>query len=185
MMAARPASISPQPTTLHNRPTRTGSVVKHIGEGFHLNRLRDQRLYLAEVNADHWKTWGHQRLSAPVGQPGAMTLFQAQPKEHLSFAKHLTAEVKTEEFLSGKGLVTKWERLRRSNHWFDALYNACAAGHLCGVRRLGAEVDPSPAPRKYGELSNHEGRPEWVDLQRWNEMTTRGGCEGVVLGLAP
>jgi hypothetical protein len=127
------------------------------------------------VNADHWKTWGHQRLSTPVGQPGAMTLFQAQPKEHLSFAKHLTAEVKTEEFISGKGLVTKWERLRRSNHWLDALYNACAAGHLCGVRLLGAEVESSPAPRKYGELSSHEGRPEWVDMQRWNAMTTRWG----------
>jgi hypothetical protein len=49
-----------------------------------------------------------------VGQPGAMTLFQAQPKEHLNFAKHLTAEVKTEEFISAKGLVTKWERLRRN-----------------------------------------------------------------------
>jgi hypothetical protein len=51
-----------------------------------------------------------------------LTLVQAQPKEHLP------AEVKTVEFLAGKGLVTKWERLRRSNHWFDALYNACAAG---------------------------------------------------------
>jgi hypothetical protein len=72
-----------------------------------------------------------------------MTLFQAQPKEHLSFAKHLTAEVKTEEFLSGKGLVTKWERLRRSNHWLNALCNACAAGHLCGVRLLGGKLDHS------------------------------------------
>lgn len=108
-------------------------------------------------------------------EPGAKALCQAQPKEYLSFARHLTAELKTEEFISGKGLVTKWERLRRSNHWFDALYNACAAGHLCGVRLLGAEVESSPAPQKYGELSSHEGRPEWVDMQRWNEMTTRWG----------
>lgn len=91
MMSTRPASISPQPTTLHNRPTRTGSVVKHIGESFHLNRLWDQRLYLAEINADHWKTWVHQRLSTPVGQPGAMTLFHAQPTEHLSFANNACA----------------------------------------------------------------------------------------------
>ena len=47
----------------------------------------------------------------------------------------MTAEVKTEEFIAGKGVVVKWERIRRQNHWFDALYNACAAGHGCGVRR--------------------------------------------------
>jgi hypothetical protein len=63
-----------------------------------------------------------------------MTLFEAPPQQHLALAKHLTAEVKTEEFVAGKGVVVKWERLRRQNHWFDALYNACAAGHYCGVR---------------------------------------------------
>ena len=133
-----------QRTQWYNRPTRTGSIVRHIGEGFHLNRLRDQRLHLAEVNADHWKTWVHQRLSTPLGQPGALSLYQALPNEHLSFAKHLTAEVKTEEFVAGKGLVTKWERLRRNNHWLDALYNACAAGHLAGVRLIDS---PATVPR--------------------------------------
>jgi hypothetical protein len=92
------------------------------------------RLLLVEINADHWKSWVHQRLSTPVGSPGAMTLFQAGPQEHLALSKHLTAETKTEEFVAGKGVVTRWERLRRQNHWLDALYNACAAGHCCGVR---------------------------------------------------
>ena len=41
---------------------------------------------------------------------------------------------KTEEFIAGKGVVAKWERVRRNNHWFDAIYNASAAGHACGVR---------------------------------------------------
>ena len=45
-----------------------------------------------------------------------MTLFHAQPNEHLSLAKHLTAETKTEEFIAGKGVVVKWERIRRQNH---------------------------------------------------------------------
>ncbi|MDA7504040.1 phage terminase large subunit family protein, partial [bacterium] len=111
----------------YNRPTSTGSVVKKIGEGYHMNRLRSPRINLLEVNADHWKTWVHQRLTTPRDESGAMTLFQAAPHEHLSLAKHLTAERKTEEFLTGKGVVTKWERVRRNNHWFDALYNACAA----------------------------------------------------------
>ena len=118
----------------YNRPTHTGSIVRHIGDGYHFNRLPTERLRLAEVNADQWKTWVHQRLSTPLDKPGAMTLFKAAPQEHLALAKHLTAEKKTEEFVTGKGVVTKWERLRKQNHWFDALYNACAAGHFCGVR---------------------------------------------------
>jgi hypothetical protein len=129
---------------------------------------------LEGVSGD-WKTWVHQRLSTPLGQPGALTLFLAQPKEHLSFARHLTAEVKTEEFISDKGLVTKWERLRRNNHWLDALYNACAAGHLCGVRLLGGKSTTTQPARRYGVLSDREGGPEFVDMQRWEEMTSRWG----------
>jgi hypothetical protein len=127
----------------YNRPTRTGSVVKQLGEGYHLNKLRAEKLLLAEVDADHWKTWVHQRLSTPLDQTGAMTLFQTNPAEHLALAKHLTAERKTEEFVTGKGVVVKWERLRRQNHFLDALYNACAAGHYAGARLVEA-----PKPEK-------------------------------------
>ena len=59
-------------------------------------------------------------------------------KVGLKFQVPVTAaEAKIEEFVAGRGVVVKWERLRRQNHWFDALYNACAAGHLCGVRLVG------------------------------------------------
>jgi hypothetical protein len=85
------------------------------------------------MDADAWKTWIHQRLSNPLDQPGALRLYKAPPQEHLSLAKHLTAERKTEEFIAGKGVVTRWERIRRQNHWFDALYNAAVAGHAAGV----------------------------------------------------
>jgi hypothetical protein len=118
----------------YNRPTKTGSLVKHIGEGYHLNLLRPEKLHLAEVDADHWKTWVHQRLTTPLEQPGALSLFQAPVLDHLPLAKHLTAERKTEEFVVGRGVTIKWERIRKQNHWFDALYNACAAGYHAGVR---------------------------------------------------
>jgi phage terminase large subunit GpA-like protein len=130
----------------YNRPTQTGSIVRYIGEGYHANWLPAEGVALIEVDSDHWKTWVHQRLSTPLDKPGALTLFNAQPHEHLSLAKHLTAETKTEEFIAGKGVVVKWERIRRQNHWFDALYNACTAGHGCGVR-LVCEQTPEPSPR--------------------------------------
>jgi hypothetical protein len=132
--------------------------VKQIGEGYHVNRLPAERLLLCEIEADYWKTWIHQRLSTPLGALGAMTLFQASPQEHLAIAKHLTAEVKTEEFVAGKGVVVTWERLRRQNHWFDALYNASAAGHYCGVRLVAEPPRPTPGFRPTLEQIAEMGR---------------------------
>jgi phage terminase large subunit GpA-like protein len=94
----------------YNRPTQTGSIVKHLGEVFHINLLPAEKLYLVEVDADHWKSWVHARLSTPVGQEGAMTIFAAPPAEHLSLTKHLTAERKVEEFVAGRGTIVRWER---------------------------------------------------------------------------
>ncbi len=36
--------------------------------------------------------------------------------------------------------------MRRQNHWLDALYNACCAGHACGVRLVGESVAAAPEP---------------------------------------
>jgi len=152
----------------YNRPTQTGSIVKHLGEGYHLNWLPTDRLFLAEFDSDHWKTRTHQRFCSPINNPGAITLFQASPQEHLTIAKHLTAEVKTEEFVAGKGVTVKWERKRRQNHGFDALYNACAAGHYCGLRLVHeapAEVPKKPKPRPEALKSESDHRP-WIDIDR-------------------
>jgi len=154
------------------RVSQTGSVVKHVGEGFSGFWLPVQQLHLLEVDADHWKTWVHQRLSTPLGSPGAMTLFQALPQDHLSLAKHLTAETKVEEFVQGKGMVVRWERLRRQNHWFDALYNACCAGHGVGVR-LVEEVKPAapPQPARRDDVVSDAwmDRLRLRDYPRWTE----------------
>jgi phage terminase large subunit GpA-like protein len=147
----------------YNRPTHTGSIVKHIGEGYHLNKLQTERLLLAEVDADHWKSWVHQRLSTPLDEHGAMTLFQVNAAEHLALAKHLTAERKTEEFVAGKGVVVKWERLRRQNHWLDALYNASAAGHYCGARLVEENQRPKRTPVHLRPTAHQlaRGLPAW------------------------
>lgn len=152
----------------YNRQTQTGSVVRHIGEGFHINWLPHANTFLTEVDADHWKTWVHQRLVTPTTSAGSMTLFQASAQEHLAFAKHLTAEVKTEEFITGKGMVTKWERRRKQNHWFDALYNACAAGHYCGVR-LVEEIKPEPKPKPPPPPK----REPYIDVERFRANSQR------------
>jgi hypothetical protein len=67
---------------------------------------------MAEMDSDDGKSWADQRLSTPTNQTA--TLFTAPALEHLSLAKHLTAEWKTEEFVAGKGVVACWERIRRA-----------------------------------------------------------------------
>ncbi len=152
----------------YNRPTHTGSIVRHIGEGYHFNWQPSEQLYVAEVDADYWKTWVHQRLSTPLDRGGAMTLFQTAPEEHLALAKHLTAEKKTEQFVAGKGVVAKWERLRRQNHWFDALYNACAAGQYCGVRLVEETPKPAkPRPALRGFMEASRSGHDMQQLHRW------------------
>jgi phage terminase large subunit GpA-like protein len=129
----------------YRRPTSTGSVVRKIGQNYHLSSIHGEQVQLVEIDADFWKTWVHERLSAPIDQLGAMTFYKASPQEHFTLAKHLTAETKTEEFIAGRGVVTKWQRLRRQNHWFDAIYAACAAGHAAGVRLIEQELPPKKA----------------------------------------
>lgn len=108
-----------------------------VGDQYHIARLPAARIFLVEVNADHWKTYAHRRLGAPLdGGEAPLTLFRAQPHEHLALARHLTAERETEEFEPGKGITIRWERIRHDNHWLDCLYNACAAAHFAGIRLM-------------------------------------------------
>lgn len=119
-----------------------------VGEGYHIAQVAGWRSLLVEAQADHWKTWLHARLQTPVGRSGAMTLFKGG--DHFTFAKHLTAEKKIEEFVPGKGAVTRWVAVSRNNHFLDSTSLGCVAGHLAGVRLLGDSIPAagvvSPAP---------------------------------------
>jgi phage terminase large subunit GpA-like protein len=129
----------------YNRPTRTGSIIQHVGHEYHAVWRPEDRCHVIEVNADYWKTWVHERLITPMDQPGALSLYySADDKEHLSLAKHWTSERQIEEFIAGEGIVRRWECVHRANHWFDCSMLAAAAGHLCGVRLV---RPPSPPPR--------------------------------------
>jgi phage terminase large subunit GpA-like protein len=146
---------------IYRRPSRTGRVIRHIGEDYHLVLLPRERWPIVEVNADVWKTFVHERLACPTDAPGAMTVFNAPSQEHIQFSKHLTAERRTQEFQPGKGTVIKWVCMRHNNHWFDACYAASAAAHLAGVRLI-EDKRPAPAalePQRGVQLKTPDGRP--------------------------
>lgn len=145
----------------YSEPKAVKGDVILIGPHYHIVHRHDHQAFVVMVNADNWKTFLHERLATPLGQTGACTFYEASDRhEHTTIAKHLTSEKQVEEFVPGKGMVTRWERLHRSNHYFDAAYNACVAGHLAGVR-LAAVREPAPAPAlpRRDALTTPDGRP--------------------------
>lgn len=114
----------------------TGTRVVASKDGYLIVVMPTSPLHQVEINADHWKSWVHARLHTKIGESGALTLFRApqdQPNTHVSFAKHLVAEKKIEQFIPAKGVITRWEVVNRNNHWGDALAMACCAGSEAGA----------------------------------------------------
>lgn len=146
-------------TGQHRR--ETGSKVVGIGERYSLIQSPDG-LQFVEVDVDVWKSWLHSRLHTPTNKPGALTLFDGG--DHLSFAKHLTAEKLVEFFDPKEGSVTRWEAVSRNNHWLDATMLACVGGHAAGARLVDTPAPapaPSPAPESqedYNPLTSFRGR---------------------------
>lgn len=89
-------------------------------------------MILVELLADRWKTRVHDAIQAK-----ALTLWRAEKQiEHMSFAKHLTAERKVEEFVAGKGTKTRWELDgKKPNHWLDATALSFAAAATMGTTK--------------------------------------------------
>ena len=147
------------------RPKKTTPMVRHIGAGYHIVRLKGSGIHLVEVDVDAWKSFVHERLAVPVDGPDAMTFYRAMPgvgekHPHDTLVRHLTAEIKRTEFIPGKGDQMYWERIRRNNHWLDTTTYASAAAHFCGVRQQTAPAPlaaaaPPPAPA----ITTPDGRP--------------------------
>lgn len=131
---------------LFHGATKTGAAVQYVGEEMQVRLLPEPGTYLVEINADHWKTRVHQALKVERGQPGSLSLYEAMPGAHVGIANHFTAERQIEEFVPGvgrnKGMIRRWERVRRNNHWFD-----CAAGAMAAASFCGAKLVPAAKPR--------------------------------------
>lgn len=149
----------------YSKPRGTGSVVKLIGLEYHLALQKAVGIMLVEINSDFWKSFAHERLAAEQGKGAALVVFASpNPNEHISLAKQLTAEKKYEEYIPGKGMITKWARERRDNHWLDTLYICCAAGHFCGSTIIIQEPKPgevAPVVKKEARKMP-DGRPYFI-----------------------
>lgn len=142
-------------------PKGPSGDIRWIGRKFHVKWVATSGANLVEVDVDYWKSFIHARIAVPLDQPGALTLFdEPDRREHMSFARHLTAERQVKEFVEGKGEITRWQVIRQNNHWLDAVTLCGPAGYLLGVR-LG-EISPSQLKREQTPppaITMPDGRP--------------------------
>lgn len=130
----------------YNRPKSTGAIVRWIGDGWHIARLKDDAIDLVEIDADEAKSTLHARLSSMSSAPGAITLFHVDRSDmqevewRRRFVRQLTAEKSTQEFVKRRGMVTRWTKIRQDNHWLDSTALALVAASISGVSV--AEADP-------------------------------------------
>jgi len=129
----------------YTRPKAVGGQIAHVGDEYHIVRFSAKRVYVVEINADAWKGRVHERLGRPLDAEGALSFFHTlDPNEHHKLAKHLTAERPVEEFVPGKGTRTRWQVIRRANHYLDCTYIAACAGAFCGIGAAAAEEETEP-----------------------------------------
>lgn len=145
----------------YRAPRNTGTVVLQIGDHWHLAKPADARTSIVEIDVDHWKSRTHQMLHKPTGRPGALTLFHDEPNHHLTFAKHLVAERRTEEFVPTKGLVTRWQATSRNNHFLDAQTLSGAAANACNVRLVSPAAGQPRPPTQPRSRMARSGWDQW------------------------
>lgn len=160
-------------TSHYGRKTTTGKTNHFEGEQYRIQANEVARLFEAIIDVDHWKSKLHRALASPLAEilegdaadaerVAASLVFFATNKanDHLRFAKHLTSEKQTEQFVQGRGNVIVWEKSSGQNHWLDSSMLSYAAGHFCGwpIR------DETPAPVQQQPVSRPglrmpDGRP--------------------------
>jgi hypothetical protein len=145
------------------------------GDGWFLQRQKGN-IWLVHCDTDRWKSFEHARWMTPEGKPGASYIFgevgdeerkhagsrlPRDAKEHFSFAKHLTAEIETEDVVRGKlQRIWKVKAGRVQNHYLDASYLADVAAAMQGIRLLGdATTAPAvPPPNSRPTMAQLAGR---------------------------
>lgn len=99
-------------------------------------------------DTNHWKTFLHDRLLSRMGDPGAMSLYDAKPAWHKMISEHVTAEYRVRT--SGRGRRLDEWKLRPGapdNHLLDCLVGSCVAASMIGVQLRVKSQEAVPSTR--------------------------------------
>jgi hypothetical protein len=103
------------------------------GDGWYTKRDRHFGTKLLMVDTNRWKREVQLALAAGLDDERTIELFQASRGTHKTFALQVTAEREEEKRHAGQ-LKRWWRRVRKDNHYLDALYLSRAAAAFAGFR---------------------------------------------------
>ena len=131
----------------YRHPKKVTSDIVLVGEQYYVVHDLERAAWRIEINVDDWKMFEFERIQTPNSEPGAMVWYWSTDRnEHITLAKHYTAEHPEETFEVGKGRIIKWHKKKRDNHYLDCGVYASVAGHICGVRVGRRETKPAGTP---------------------------------------
>jgi phage terminase large subunit GpA-like protein len=118
------------------------------------------------VDVGHWKGSLHQRLATSPGDPGALTLWGHERRDHVLWADHITAEAPVRTS-GARGEVDVWkQRPNRDNDWLDAAVLASVAASICGAVLTSVQAAPTREKKKRVKLSELQ-RQRQADPVSW------------------
>lgn len=119
----------------YQQPAKSTAFVKLAGD-LVCRRKQPGGIWLTTFDADHWKRRVHGGYMAEPGARGSLTLFTPlpeRPRHHISYSKHIVAEMEKPEFTPRRGETRRWIKISRNNHLLDATVLACVGGSMQGV----------------------------------------------------
>ena len=95
-------------------------------------------IWIVGMNADYWKLWVHNRFLTPPDRPGSLTLWGEEHKQHVTFSRHIVAEMWEEQpFREGHKAKSGFVKKSKDNHYLDVFYACSCGASLCGIKLLG------------------------------------------------
>lgn len=137
-----------------------------VGHNWRIPTVSQKRVIKhALYDTNYWKTFLHDRLCVPEGEPGSLTLFQPDKRggSHMMLAEHLTAEMKIPT--EGRGRrVDEWKLVEktRDNHHFDNMVGCCVAASMQGCSLPTHEKTKANGKRKRVLLSELQAQKRGI-----------------------
>lgn len=158
VMAALGKGIGPSSEPLNARHTR--KLGRTVGTHWRIERSKDSPTRYVLSDTNYWKSFAHSRFAAEPGTSGSLTLYQAEPHVHKTFAAHQRAEFPTRtQGLNREVDVWKQKPDRPDNHWFDGVVGCCIAASMEGCSIPGDRVRLVRARRGTPEDAVPPGAP--------------------------
>jgi hypothetical protein len=111
-------------------PLNAGKQKVGTQRGHHWQRVLDGRRSRIIFDSNAWKTILYSRLTTPLGDPGALSVFSGF--DHWLLSEHFAAENPVEVFARGTKKEEWKQRPGKDNHWFDCAVGAAMLASFSG-----------------------------------------------------